>query len=68
MIGAVTLISTIGWVVSARKWFKGPQRLVSEEEAAELERQYRELHGGEHMPHDKVEFDHSVMEGLGAKA
>ena len=68
MIGAITLISTLGWLFSARKWFKGPQRLISEEDIAALESEYEAAHGGEHILHDKVAEDYSVMQGVGSKA
>ncbi|KXS12440.1 amino acid transporter [Gonapodya prolifera JEL478] len=45
MVGFVTLVSAFGWIVSARTWFKGPQRLVSESEAEEMERQLMEKVG-----------------------
>ena len=68
MIGGITLISVLGWLISGRKWFKGPQRLVSEEDAAAMEQAYAAEHSGAHMPHDKLEYDNYAMEGLGSKA
>ncbi len=41
-----TLVLTGGWwLVSARKWFKGPIRQGSEEELERVEAQYGELAG-----------------------
>lgn len=68
MIGFITLLAFISWFAWGRKWFTGPQRLVSHEEAEAMEKRYREIHGGEPMPHDKLKEDHDVMEGVGAKA
>jgi hypothetical protein len=68
MIGGITLICGLGWIFSGRKWFKGPQRLISEADAAAMEEQYEAEHGGQHMPRDKLEFDNYAMEGLGSKA
>ncbi|KAI9034204.1 amino acid or gaba permease [Hyaloraphidium curvatum] len=63
MIGGITLISSLGWIFSGRKWFKGPQRLISEAEAEAMEEAYAATHGGEHMPHDKLEYDNYALEG-----
>ncbi|KAJ3339032.1 hypothetical protein HDU93_008783 [Gonapodya sp. JEL0774] len=37
MVASVTLVGLISWVVSANKWFTGPRRHISEEEAMSLE-------------------------------
>ncbi|KAI9000136.1 amino acid or gaba permease [Hyaloraphidium curvatum] len=68
MIGGISLISGLGWIFSGRKWFKGPQRLISEAEAEAMENAYSSTHGGAHMPHDKLEYDSYAMEGVGSKA
>lgn len=68
MIGGITLICGLGWIFSGRKWFKGPQRLISEAEAQALEDAFEAANGGKHMPHDKLEYDNYAMEGLGSKA
>ncbi|KXS12783.1 amino acid transporter [Gonapodya prolifera JEL478] len=44
LIGAITLISIFSWVLSGRNWYKGPQRLVTVEEAEALEREFAEKH------------------------
>ncbi|KAJ3335200.1 hypothetical protein HDU93_006204, partial [Gonapodya sp. JEL0774] len=38
IIGGITIISIVSWQLSGKHWFKGPQRLISVEEAEELER------------------------------
>jgi amino acid transporter len=39
-VGGVMLVTGIWWAASARKWFKGPIRVGSEEELAEIEAGY----------------------------
>lgn len=42
MVAFVISFSVIYWLVSARKWYKGPVTNVSEEEIAEMEAKVEE--------------------------
>ncbi len=56
MLGAVLIYSGVSWMVSARKWFKGPVQQVSNEELAELEVAYK-AHTSGAVGDDKITMD-----------